>query len=322
MLSLRKLYTSWKTSQSWNDLKALPKIQAANDEWPNNPVLARKTLTRRLDGLEVGAWYSIASLIRSIYEQDPAFQRPGGDFYSWYLYDDEASPLDGIEHWFSIEGALLRYLLKGPLRWFGAIRFGGEKHGGASTSFSLTRLYRLLEDPETQIPPIAEAENAALRADGQMSVPRLAPRATRYQLARFLDPLRYEGHTYHYRLSARALKEARRQGLQLDQVQSVFKQACDADLPPSILKAIENFEQKGYQATLVDQRLLKVSDAELMSILVSTQSTNKFILELLNPTTAVVSSLEWERFTQAATRLGILLDSPDTGGQGEKQKKP
>lgn len=308
VLSLQKLYSTWKNSTRWNDLAGLPGIRSGGDGWPNDAKLARETLLRWIGMLEVGQWYSLADLIRAIYEDDPAFQRPGGNFDTWYLQDAEGIPLAGIEHWYAIEGALLQSMLKGPLRWFGIVQLGQDKQEGPVTSFRSTQLSVLLEDPHSKLPLVVESGKATIRADGQISVPRLAPRSTRYQLARILDWERQEEHNYHYRLSIRAIREADRQNLNIKQVRSVLMQASETDLPPSVLKALQRFELQSYDAKIDQYHLLTVSDESIMESIRTHSSTKRFLHEVLNERTAVVRRDQWKQLIQAAVRLGIFID--------------
>jgi hypothetical protein len=309
MLSLQQLYTTWKSSIQWNDLDALTHLRKGSDEWPNDPTLARQTLIRRILQLEIGEWYSVAAFIRAVYEDDPGFQRPAGNFESWYLQDRDGAPLNGIEHWYAIEGALLRSMLKGPLRWFGAVQLGYDLPKGPITSFTPTKLSVLLENPKELLPTVAEKAKATIRADGLISVPRLASRSMRYQLARFLDWDRQIDRNYQYRLSIRAIKQAQQQGLNLKQVQSLLSQASEAELPPTTLQAMQRFEHQEYEAGISEDRLLRCSDPSLMNTLLTHASTKRYIAEPLNDTTAVVHPEKWEDLLRAAARLGILIDN-------------
>ncbi|TFH36460.1 MAG: hypothetical protein E4G99_04930 [Anaerolineales bacterium] len=312
MLSLQKMYLTWKQSTQWNDLAALPGLRSGSDVWPNDPALARETMMRWLGRLQVGQWYSLSTLIRTIYEDEPSFQRPGSNFDSWYLHDAEGIPLGGIEHWYAIEGALLHSLLKGPLRWFGVVQLGRELPEGPVTSFTPTQLSRLLEDPHAKFPAVTEMGAVSIRADGQVLVPRLAPRSMRYQLARVLDWEGLQDQSYQYRLSLRAISEANRQDLNLNQVRAILTQASKAELPPSIEGAIRRFEEQGYEASVEQYQLLRVSDASILTSLHAHPTTGRYIHEVLNDKNAVVRRDQWDRLIQAAARIGILIDGPET----------
>ena len=53
---------------------------------------------------------------------DPDFQRPDGDYGSWYIRDAAGDAyLSGFESWDRVEGVLIADLLAGPLHWLGVV---------------------------------------------------------------------------------------------------------------------------------------------------------------------------------------------------------
>ncbi len=310
MLSLQALYETWKHATTWNDLDLLSNVCKGSNPWPNDPRLARNTVLRWLSQLEIGKWYSLSQLLREIYKIEAAFQRPGGNFNSWYLLDVNGIPLGGIEHWYTIEGALLRNIIIGPLRWFGVVQLGIDEPQGPVTCFSPTRLFPLLEDPQAKLPAIQEKEKGIIRADGQIIVPRLTSRSVRYQLARFLDWDKRVDQNYHYSLSIRAIKEAQDQGLSLDQVRTILLQLTETELPPSVNQALQHFVSQEYKASITEHQILCVSDPTLLQELLANKTTKHLIAEVLNETTAVVRANAWVKLVRAAHRLGIMIDGP------------
>jgi hypothetical protein len=310
MLSLQQLYVTWKKSASWNDLSALTTLRTGDDEWPNDPLLARETLLRWIKRLKLGEWYGLSDLVRAIYVEDPAFQRPGGNFDTWYIHDVDGVPRGGIEHWYAIEGALLRSLLKGPLRWFGIVQLGHDHDGGPVSSFTPTKLFKLLESTLTNLPVIKEKGKAIIRSDGTVTIPRLAPRSVRYQLARFLEWEGLSDQNYRYRLSIRAVNRAQQQGLHFDQVRSILAQASESEIPPPVLQSMQRLEEQEYEASVEHLHLLRISDPALLELLLSHASTKRFIHERINATTAIVRQEHWIKLAQAAVALGVLIDGP------------
>ena len=56
---------------------------------------------------------------------EPDFQRPTGNYDTWYIRDTTTQEfLKGFEQWDAVEGALLRFLFRGPLHWLGRAGFG------------------------------------------------------------------------------------------------------------------------------------------------------------------------------------------------------
>ncbi len=311
MQSLQNLYSTWKDSTAWNDLSALPGLQSGRGEWPNDPVLPRATIIRWLHRLKVGDWYSITDVVRAIYQEDPAFQRPAGQFDTWYIHDTEGVPLDGIEHWYAVEGALLRSLIVGPLRWFGALQLGYDENSGMISGFTPTKLFGLLEDPDRILPPVEEQGTAIIRGDGSVTIPRLAPRSLRYQLARLLEWEGLEGSVYHYRLSIRAIKRAKQQGLEANQVRAILMQASGSELPPTVQKAMQQYEDRGHAARIDPHYLLRVSEPGQLDDLLNHKVTQRYLVERLSDTTAIVQKGQWEKLVRAAVEVGFLIDGPE-----------
>ncbi len=311
MLILQQLFTSWINTLAWNDMAALPTLRTGRDPWPNDPLLPRQILLRWLSKLKVGEWYRLADLVKAIYQEDPAFQRPGGQFDTWYLQDSEGVPLDGIEHWYAVEGALLRSLVTGPLRWFGAVEVGYEKSSRGVYAFTPTKLLKLLQQPGANLPAVEEKGLAIIRGDGTVSVPRLTPRSVRYQLARLLEWEGLKGHIYQYRLSVRAIHRAMRQGLEIKQVRTILTQASGGELPNAVLNAMQHYQEQSYEAQIDRTQLLRVSDPSLLETLLRQRATKQFIVERLNETTAIVRYEGWKKLVRAAVSVGILIDGPE-----------
>ena len=116
---LRALVDAWSRSV-WNELRHTPGLVAEGEAWQNDPLLARTALMDVLPADE--RWYRLADLVAVIRQQDPDFQRPDGNYETWYLRDAETREyLSGFAEWERVEGRLLRYLIQGPLYWLGMV---------------------------------------------------------------------------------------------------------------------------------------------------------------------------------------------------------
>ncbi len=93
--------------------------------WKNDPLKARQVIMEKIRALDGSCWWSIDSFISSMKLSQPDFQRPGGDYDSWMIRSRKnGNNLRGYEHWDQVEGALIRYILQGPLHWLGYIDLG------------------------------------------------------------------------------------------------------------------------------------------------------------------------------------------------------
>ncbi|MGD8586543.1 MAG: hypothetical protein PVJ75_14425, partial [Chloroflexota bacterium] len=111
---VRDLADAWSQS-SWNELFHTPGL-AFEGGWQNDPLLARTAL---LDALpRSDDWFRLADVVARIRDTDPDFQRPDGNYETWYIRDlHSGGYLSGFGSWDLVEGRLLRFLVRGPLHW-------------------------------------------------------------------------------------------------------------------------------------------------------------------------------------------------------------
>src|SRR5690606_19238506 len=99
----------------------------------------REAVLRLFGHLQPGAWYSQADVIRAIREIEPDFQRPTGDYDTWYIRNHTTQEfLKGFERWDDVEGALLRFLVRGPFSWLAVLDMA-EPSAGSDMHISLGR---------------------------------------------------------------------------------------------------------------------------------------------------------------------------------------
>ncbi len=307
------LFQVWRASTAWNDLAHVPSLASASEVWPNDPPLARSAVLALLSRLPPHTWWSLDSFVSALREQQPDFQRPGGDFDSWYLQDRESGAfLRGFEHWERVEGALLRYLLSGPLHWLGLIDLGGGSADPSPTAFRLSPHARsLLGAALAEAPSESPSPAVRITPDAGVLVPRGAPLALRYQIARFTAWEAMDEHGWHHRLTPSALQAGLRQGLQLSHMRAVLETASHHPLPPAIARAMDRFEQQGCEARLERVLLLRVARPQVLQELRRTRATARYLGKEVGPTAVQVRERDWDALRRAAARLGLLIDPTD-----------
>ena len=72
------------SASTFNDLRCLPGL-TFEGQWDNHPRQTRLTLLDMLSHLPQDTWWSLNSLVSAIREKMPDFQRPGGDYDSWFI---------------------------------------------------------------------------------------------------------------------------------------------------------------------------------------------------------------------------------------------
>jgi hypothetical protein len=305
------LVHSWKRSTSWNDLANVSHLEAAGGKWPNDPLIGRLAILGALSSIPAGEWQSIESFVHKLKGDDPAFQRPGGDFEAWYLSDRRnGSYLRGFESWDLVEGALVRYLITGPLHWLGVVDLGTTGAGSTEFAFRLTDRARILWDPES-IAVSSEVEaNARLGTDGRLQVPRSASRTLRYQVGRFAAWEARTDQGYSYLLTPSALERGARQGLRMHHIRGALQAICGATLSPPMLKALERWEKRGTEARIRRAWVLLVTEPRILAELRAGRTTARYLADDLGPGAVRIKERNWEALRAAAARLGILIDAP------------
>jgi hypothetical protein len=307
--ALAWLCRSWIQAQDFNELRINPHLKPEG-EWKNDPLHARRAVLGYLEKINPDTWWSLPEFISAIHHEDPDFQRPAGDYDSWFIRevraDGEGEFLRGFEHWDSVDGEVIRFIICGPMHWLGLIdlAWGKVANPGHPTAFRLSKWSQALLTGTA--PPGLSIEDKPLTAgsDGRIRIPRLASRAARYQLARFCS---WEDETeayYPYRLTPSSLARARMQGLNVQQLIILLRRHVPA-LPPGLIKALERWEKRGVEARFEKLVILRLSSPEILQSLRSTRAA-RFLGDPLGPTAVIVRAGALERVLGALAEMGFL----------------
>ena len=301
---LRDLMDAWSSS-GWNDLCHTPGLSCEGDQWRNDPILARTAL---LDALpQTPDWYRLSDLINHLKQNDPDFQRPDGNYDTWYVRDEaQDSYLTGIESWDLVEGRLLAFLVQGPLFWLGLAETAVQ---GPHTLFRLTD--RALEWLASTPPATEEITTPILvQPDATILAAHNANRHHRFQVARISEPQPVApGKPYSYQITPASLKQAREEGIEPDRILTFLQEASERPLPASTKRGIERWRERGVEGRLETAVILRVRDASILETLRTNAKTRAFIDESLGELAATVRLENWQPLREAAAQLGLLLDS-------------
>jgi hypothetical protein len=167
-----------------------------------------------------------------------------------------------------------------------------------------------------------EAEKLHVTSQGRVDVPRLLPRAARYQIARFCEWGEEREDEYRYRITPAALVNAKEQGLKVGQLLALLRKYAAAPVPPPVVQAIQRWEEKGTEARLVTHTVLRVSSPDVLEELRKSRA-GRFLDESLGPTAAVVKPGAGARVLAALAELGLLAENepaekkpPEPAGEG------
>ena len=320
--ALLLLLLAWINSPTVNDLRLTPGLRS-DGEWSNDPLRARQAALDFLSSVpgcraaispgvvEERPYWSLSAFIQAVHRRYPDFQRPAGDYDSWYIRASGSDEfLRGFEHWDDVDGALLRYLICGPLHWLGILELAAPASASLSGPQGAAAAFRasawagdlLAGRAPTGLP----AEDAAIqvRSDFRIFVPRLAPRSLRYQLARFAIWEAAKEDEYRYRLTPAALLRAQRQGLNTNHLLALLRR-CTRTLPPNLTRSLERWERQGTEARIQPLMVLRLSNPDLLQTLRASKSA-RFLGDPLGPTAVIVKPGAAEKVLAALAEMGIL----------------
>jgi hypothetical protein len=84
-------------------------------------------------------YWSLEAFVDGVRQNHPDFQRPAGDYDSWYLREEASGEfLRGFKRWDAVDGALLRFVICGPLHWLGIVDLAAPEVGKQPSAFRFT----------------------------------------------------------------------------------------------------------------------------------------------------------------------------------------
>jgi hypothetical protein len=304
--ALTWLASGWQNSKQFNDLWLMPGV-ICEGSWQNDPVLARQRIIAFLSEIPEGRWWHLESFINTIYKREPDFQRPAGDFDTWLVRDAATGEsLVGLQHWDAIDGALVRYIITGPMHWLGFTDLATREEDGPVTAFRLSKQSEalFLGKPITGLPH--DDQPIEVFSDGKLIAGTHTSRLARYQVSRFCHWVAETNDQYTYQLSPSSLEGAAEQGLKIIHLRTLLKKYGET-FPPSLDKALKLWEQIGEQAQIYQGMVLQVNSQQILQALRDSPAS-RFIDELLGPTAAIIQPGAVDKVAAALARLGYLAE--------------
>ena len=295
--ALTMLQNAWMESDTFNELRLMPGL-ICEGQWKNQPQETREFLLNLLDAIPEAKWWSLNAFIRDIKQKYPDFQRPAGDYDSWFIKRaSDGQYLRGFASWDQVDGALIKYFITHILYWLAQVDLCIAEGATEPTSFQTTN---------SQVTSV-ENKKLNISSQGLISVPRLAPRAVRYQVSRFCEWDEPKDDVYRYRISTNSLTKAREQGLKVEHLLALLSRHGEAGIPPSLVKALKRWEVNGTEARVQTQVILKVSKPEVLEEMRKSRAA-KFLGEVLSPTTVVIRGGAVQKVMETLTELGLLME--------------
>jgi hypothetical protein len=303
------LQQAWRTDPTWNDLWHVPGLAPQPTGWENSPMRARAKILAYLNRINAaaGEWVSLDDFVLTIKQTDPDFQRPSGDYDSWYLKDDQGNFLMGFAHWDDIEGGLIRYLLTHILLWLGVVDVGAPADNELPHCFRLTVSGVAFLANQT-LPADLPQQPVYFRADShfQVRVPTQASLYDRFQLARFAVLDHREEKRAAYQITQASISRAVKNGVTPDQIIAFLTRTTNNRIPLKVVEAIRAWGTRHATVQIEQATLLRLKDERLTAELFQHPALSHLLGEIVGPDTIVVPARNVAEVRRLLTELGYL----------------
>jgi len=234
------LWDAWLNSTEWNDLCHTPSLECTETgAWQNDPLQSRQALVGLLGRLQPGFWYSQYDFIEAVKSVAPNFQRPDGNYDTWYIRHTTTQEfLKGFEQWNAVEGELIRFLLSGPLHWLALLDLA-EPSAGDDLLISLSSWGALWAGHEVPEPHEQLRHTIEIGSDFTLKLSSGVSLADRFRIERFAQ-WQASYPDFVYQINQRSLKRASAEGIGATQILSFLK-THSSQLPDKVAAAIQRY---------------------------------------------------------------------------------
>jgi DNA-directed RNA polymerase subunit F len=300
---LRALQEAWRDDSDWNELWRVKSLRCEPTGWRNDPLLARKKILGYLANCPPAQWLSLASFISAIKESEPDFQRPDGDYTSWYIREVVTGQyLTGFEHWEQVEGALIVHLMTKPLHWLGFTSLGYDE---TIRSFLITPWGAAFLGLPGEVPAEAAPPPMVVQPDFTIIAPASGSLYDRFQLER-IAAWQSSGENYVYRITRDSLARGLRQGIKIEMILAFLKRVSGGKVPRNVVSALRNWDKRRGQIRLRKALLLQVERELTMEELSASPQTRAYLREIISPKAAIVAQEDWPKLLDELRKLGYV----------------
>lgn len=234
------IWDAWLNSPEWNDLCQIPTLECTETgAWKNDPLHTRAALMAIVGKLRSGIWYSRFDFIEVIKSIQPDFQRPNGNYDTWYIRNTDTQEfLKGFEQWEEVEGELLRFLIGNSLYWLALFDIA-EPSAGDDLLFSISQWGTAWLGHEVQSPVVLTRHSIEIGEDFTITLAPGISLADRFRVERFAQwQTSYPSFTYQ--INRRSLQRAAAAGITAPQILS-FLQTHATHVPDKVSTALTRY---------------------------------------------------------------------------------
>ncbi|MCG8351606.1 MAG: helicase-associated domain-containing protein [Chloroflexales bacterium] len=264
---LHWLVEGWVTSD-WDELKRFLGISIKGFAFDRNLAATRRAILKFLSQAPPDAWIAWDDLIDEVYRVDPDFARPDGRYDTWRLVDYRGQSLDGFDHWYDVEGELLKATIGGSLRWLGMTDYGGVKDAddhGTPTAFRLNANGAAVLGL-TSAPADEAYDRLVIQGTFDLVVPPHATPFDRFQSGRVAAWVSGSSHEEAeiYKITKVQVQTAAEHGIAADAIIAFLEQSSGTTLPPNVTYSLREWVSKQGQLAVRQGVILQSNDRLLL----------------------------------------------------------
>lgn len=305
-----QLQTAWRADPTWNDLWHVPQLSPQPTGWENSPLRARSKLLGYLEQTNASPddWLSLPGFVAAVKKIDPDFQRPDGNYDSWYIKDAQGDLLMGFEHWDAVEGALIRHLITHVLFELGVVQLGAPTVDSPSEAFRLTPAgLRFLQGQAPVDVPTGGFSRLRVNDQFKVRVPAQASLYDRFQLARFAELVQRETGHVIYHISQASFSRALRNGVTHEQVTAFLTRATNNQVPLQVIETLRAWGTRFGTAKLEQAAILRLEHPQLAAELRRLPQIAPLLGETLGPTTILIPGENVGQLRKLLLEMGYII---------------
>ncbi|MBZ0275516.1 MAG: helicase-associated domain-containing protein, partial [Anaerolineae bacterium] len=302
---VKELAEGWRGSHVCRDLWHVPGLhpEPGGELDDYDPAIARESIFRLTPPLvPLQEWWSLEDFIEAIKTLEADFQRPGGDYESWYIRNDAGDYLKGFESWDAVEGALLEYYVTGPMHWLGLV-------DRAEDAARLTAYGRAFLGQISWPQPPDQEDKITVQADGTLLVSRRVTRVDRFQVARFTTWVN-AGDPYTYKLDGESIQRAADQGINTGHIANFISRVLDdKPIPQAVAQLLENWRGGPTAAVTLEQVVvLRTTAPETLEQILDNPALRRYLGARLGPMAVVVRADQIDPLRAALGEHGFQVE--------------
>ena len=311
----RRLLQCWTRSFGWLDIRGVNFRQYDPYYW--NPMAARGSLLEQLQKCTPGQWYSMASLLQTIWDKDPFELRPVQ--YNIRPADRRKSSAMRAR-WNSCEGEVYIGLLSSTLYELGIVALGYQEPGLAETgkfanpdAFMLTDLGAATLSAsgatpvKTAVSPLSNG-NRSLVLQPNFELLLLRPdMPTLYSLLPFAQVNQVD-MVSRLTLTRASILRGMEAGNDIEQILRILEERSQKEIPQNVAYTLRDWVKLYKDVRISQVLLLEVSSEAVADEICSSPKLQTFNLRKLTPRMLVVSSdINLQELRRILEKEGIIV---------------